>query len=179
MFNIMGSFVVSNCEFATFPVVFWVRCGTWLYRFLIFAPLLTFYQNCTNFVAPLTKIATRAKNRFRMHLQMQRDAWLDNVINMRQYILWNIIANPTSLRNVVFHWFKSEYMQLASGFRQLASSDCRRSKVHFHCLFWRENVKRALECVAVKLYFRPYIWLYTSPNENFEYSYPLNNFKWH
>ena len=36
------SFVVSNCEFVTFPFLYWVRCGTWLYRFLIFAPLLTF-----------------------------------------------------------------------------------------------------------------------------------------
>ena len=35
------SFVVSNCEFVTFPLVSMVRCGTWLYRFLIFAPLLT------------------------------------------------------------------------------------------------------------------------------------------
>ena len=35
------SFVVSNCEFVTFPLVSWVRCGSWLYRFLIFAPLLT------------------------------------------------------------------------------------------------------------------------------------------
>ena len=35
------SFVVSNCEFVTFPLVSWFRCGTWLYRFLIFAPLLT------------------------------------------------------------------------------------------------------------------------------------------
>ena len=35
------SFVVSYCEFVTFPLVSWVRCGTWLYRFLIFAPLLT------------------------------------------------------------------------------------------------------------------------------------------
>ena len=35
-------FVVSNCEFLTFPLVSWVRCGTWLYRFLILAPLLTF-----------------------------------------------------------------------------------------------------------------------------------------
>ena len=24
-----------------FPLVSWVRCGTWLYQFLIFAPLLT------------------------------------------------------------------------------------------------------------------------------------------
>ena len=36
------SFVVSNCKFVTLPLVSWVRCGTWLYRFLIFAPLLTF-----------------------------------------------------------------------------------------------------------------------------------------
>ena len=35
------SFVVSNCEFVTFPLVSWVNCGTYLYRFLIFAPLLT------------------------------------------------------------------------------------------------------------------------------------------
>ena len=39
------SFVVSNCEFVTFPLVSWVRCGTWLYRFLIFAPLLTLVEN--------------------------------------------------------------------------------------------------------------------------------------
>ena len=36
------SFVVSNCEFVTFPFVSWARCGTRLYRFLIFAPLLTY-----------------------------------------------------------------------------------------------------------------------------------------
>ena len=35
------SFVVSNCEFVTFQLVSLVRCGTGLYRFLIFAPLLT------------------------------------------------------------------------------------------------------------------------------------------
>ena len=29
------------CEFVTFPLVSWVRCGTCLYRFLNFAPLLT------------------------------------------------------------------------------------------------------------------------------------------
>ena len=34
-------FVVSNCEFVTFPVVPWAMCGTRLYRFLIFAPLVT------------------------------------------------------------------------------------------------------------------------------------------
>ena len=36
------SFVASNCEFVTFPLVSWVWCGTWLYRLLIFGHLLTF-----------------------------------------------------------------------------------------------------------------------------------------
>ena len=35
------SFVVSDYDFVTFSLVSCVRCGTWLYRFLIFAPLLT------------------------------------------------------------------------------------------------------------------------------------------
>ena len=39
----LGSFVVSNCEFVTFPLVSWVGCGTWLYWFLIFASLLTLH----------------------------------------------------------------------------------------------------------------------------------------
>ena len=34
------------CEFVTFPLVSWVRCGTCLYRFLIFVPLLTFILSC-------------------------------------------------------------------------------------------------------------------------------------
>ena len=34
-------YLLSNCEFVTFPLVSWVRCGTWLFRFLIFIPLLT------------------------------------------------------------------------------------------------------------------------------------------
>ena len=36
-------------EFVTFPLVSWVRCGTWLYRFLIFARLLIFYKKFENF----------------------------------------------------------------------------------------------------------------------------------
>ena len=35
------SFVKSNCDVVTFPLVSWVRCGAWLYRFLIFALFLT------------------------------------------------------------------------------------------------------------------------------------------
>ena len=33
------------CEFVTFPLVSWVMCSTLLYRFLIFAPLLTLIQS--------------------------------------------------------------------------------------------------------------------------------------
>ena len=33
--------VVSYCEFVTFPLVSWVRWGTWLYWFLIFGPIIT------------------------------------------------------------------------------------------------------------------------------------------
>ena len=50
---------------------------------------------------------------------MQRDVKLDNVINLRQFVLRYTVANPTSLRNVAFHWFTGEYMQLASGFMQV------------------------------------------------------------
>ena len=49
-------------EFVTFPLVSWVRCGTWLYRFLIFAPLLTFNSDhwfqrrgCLKFLAQVHK----------------------------------------------------------------------------------------------------------------------------
>ena len=27
------SFVMSNCDVVTFQIVFWLRCGVWLYRF--------------------------------------------------------------------------------------------------------------------------------------------------
>ena len=58
-----------------------------------------------------------------MHLQMQHDIWVNNVINLRRYILRYTVGNPTSLRNVAFHWLTSEYMQLASGgFMKLAAA---------------------------------------------------------
>ena len=43
--DLLAPFVVSNCVFVTFPLVSWVRCGTWLNRFMIFALLLTFKIN--------------------------------------------------------------------------------------------------------------------------------------
>ena len=60
---------------------------------------------------------------------MQR--MLDNVINLRQYILRYTVANSKSLRCVAFHWLTSEYMQLVSGYMQLAAAGGRRIIVHF------------------------------------------------
>ena len=37
-------------EFVTFPLVSWVRCGTWLYRFLIFATLLLYFIDCCLYI---------------------------------------------------------------------------------------------------------------------------------
>ena len=55
------------CEFVTFPLVSWVRCGTLLYRFLIFAPLLTFStvdrdRNKYKIVVPVFGAANAAPN---------------------------------------------------------------------------------------------------------------------
>ena len=45
------SFVTSYCEVITFPLVSWIRCGTWLYRFLNFAIFLTFfYCACLSYI---------------------------------------------------------------------------------------------------------------------------------
>ena len=38
------SFVMSNCDVVTFPLVSSVRCGALLYRFLIFVLFLTLIQ---------------------------------------------------------------------------------------------------------------------------------------
>ena len=41
----------------------------------------------------------------------------------------------TVLRNVSFQCLTSVFMQLASGFMQLAAAGCSRNILHFHCLF--------------------------------------------
>ena len=38
---------LSDCEVVTFPLVSWVRCGAWLYRYLILALFLTFIYTST------------------------------------------------------------------------------------------------------------------------------------
>ena len=89
------SFVVSNCEFVTFPLVSWVRCGTLLYRFVIFAPLLT-----------LSKVSTRCIPRnLNMQDRQQR-------VESSQELLEVYNANPEDFHtrlvigdeNWLHHW---------------------------------------------------------------------------
>ena len=70
--------------FVTFPLVSWVRCGTWLYRFLIFATLLLlikFYKNWScwdlntgpcgykrlSLPKPLPRIHPKGNNHVKLH----------------------------------------------------------------------------------------------------------------
>ena len=55
------------CEFVTFPLVSWVRCGTWLYRFLIFAPLLTLNVFYWRQIIVLDSVVIKAQALFSSH----------------------------------------------------------------------------------------------------------------
>ena len=80
------SFVVSNCEFVTYSLVSWVRCGTWLYRFLIFAPLLTLGQN-HHWVWSQTH-----RRKIKEESKVASRDWVDHqACSLLQYI--NVIAN--------------------------------------------------------------------------------------
>ena len=70
---------------------------------------------------------------------------LQNVINLRQYILRYAVGNPTSLRNAAFHWLTSEYMQLANGFMQLAATGRIGATKYIFTAFLKENINSALE----------------------------------
>ena len=70
---------------------------------------------------------------------------MDNVINLRQYILRYTVGNQTSLRNVAFHWLTSEYMQLASGFMQLAAAGRIGATKNISLSFLGEQFNSALE----------------------------------
>ena len=47
-------------------LVSWVRCGTWLYRFLIFAPLLTYNFSCAKDFRNLNSMVTWSTYRRRI-----------------------------------------------------------------------------------------------------------------
>ena len=61
------SFVMYKCDVVTFPLFSWVRCGAWLYRFLIFALFLTFvfWKNSSSRTRKTNGLAKKIK--FREH----------------------------------------------------------------------------------------------------------------
>ena len=68
------SFVMFSCEFVTFPLVSWVGCGTWLYRFLIFAPLLTFLTFAMHYLKK-SNHHTDMKNKIKGHTINSLTIW--------------------------------------------------------------------------------------------------------
>ena len=63
------SFVMSNCEVVTFSLVSWVRCGAWLYRFLIFALFLTL--TCSTFTCSYYAVQRRLSDCMDEHNSMR------------------------------------------------------------------------------------------------------------
>ena len=55
------SFVMSDCDVFTFPLVSWVRCAAWLYQFLIFALFLTLINMRLNMRLPTMRCVRPAK----------------------------------------------------------------------------------------------------------------------
>ena len=89
------SFVVSYCEFVTFPLLSWVRCGTWLYQFLIFAPLLTLKVLSFLWTFEYSQLYYRVRNVYTastmkecgLSTQTTKEAWIrDKVICCGIYV---------------------------------------------------------------------------------------------
>ena len=84
-------FVLSNCKLVTFRLVSWVRCGTWLYRVLIFAPLLTFIETFHNRCTFSMKLAW-----FAVTIQ-----WVIASRNSQDLVFHHILVIQTLLLNIV------------------------------------------------------------------------------
>ena len=85
------SFVMSNCDVVTFPLVSWVRCGAWLYRlyrFLIFALFFTLERivGKPNFSDQFKKIINCYKRvGYKMDIMRQSACLVVNTITVYSY----------------------------------------------------------------------------------------------
>ena len=70
------------CEFVTFPLVSWVRCGTWLYRLLIFAPLLTLKWTREHWTLLLKSVIIGKAREIYTQLSLEQSTDYDNVKNL-------------------------------------------------------------------------------------------------
>ena len=72
--------VMSYCDVVTFPSVSWVRCGAWLYRFLIFALFLilswTAEQKYAYFQTGMSANGT-------IHITMMKN-WVSHILFLRK-----------------------------------------------------------------------------------------------
>ena len=98
------------CEFVTFPLVSWVRCGTWLYRFLIFATLLTL-----TFYIFVFKLLLTWSNKFCCHFL----DWASILNNLEKWIVQKQ-REPTILENsrlyALFYRLSKNSMEVCSFF---------------------------------------------------------------
>ena len=88
------------CEFVTFPLVSWVRCGTWLYRFLIFATLLTFARMVALFAGLLSYLP-----------------WMN-------FIEGSLIVHSITLISFEIFWWYSVYMYIRSRWCVMCNKGC-------------------------------------------------------
>ena len=89
---------------------------------------------------------------------MQRNVWLDNAKNLRQYILRYTVPNLTSLCNVAFHWLTSGYMQLAS-----CSAGRRRCNMYIFTVFLKGKCYKCIRMGIIKFkisFWEVYCWIY-------------------
>ena len=92
--------IIVNVKNVTFPLVSWVRCGTWLYRFLIFATLLT---TCISCVFPH---CYRFQKLMKL-CQYTKDTWKTFY---RQYHRLTITGTYGNCRqNLTFSWFSLKF----------------------------------------------------------------------
>ena len=116
---------MSTCEVVTFPLVSWVRCRAWLYRFLIFAPFLTltyallhrlhnFHISCSKHLCRKWIIKSNVNDR-------QFSALTNSNLDLRStdviYVLTSDVGGPgLTLNNGSYLYLISVYWWLMLGF---------------------------------------------------------------
>ena len=87
------SFVMSNCDVVTFPSVSLVRCGAWLYRFLIFVLFFTLSHShwYPGSGVVLDCIDSWCLYPYLLSLPMQ------GIITRKDKLWWNKIKRPSTL----------------------------------------------------------------------------------
>ena len=100
------TFVMSNFELVTFPLLYWVRCGTWLYRFLIFALILTLARILTEFTRKKVYSLETMENRS-SEMNTWWRLWLQTGVHANvscSRLKSNQIKIENSLAEINFRW---------------------------------------------------------------------------